>query len=78
MTDLQPTPPVHERWGVRTLIFLGLMLVSISAGNILQTRGIKEFHAVAFIGTWLGLLGAAVCSLRGVLDAVAWLRRRHR
>ncbi len=78
MTNRQPAPARPERWGLRTLIFLALALVSISVGNTLKTEGIKEFHAIAFMGTWLGLFGAAVCTLRGLIDAVTWLRRRRR
>ena len=56
----------HKRWGLRTLAFLGLAAASILVSNLLRAEGIDDFILVTFGGTVIGLLGAAVCSIRGL------------
>jgi len=37
------------------------------ASNLLHTKGNDNFVLLTFIGTVVGLVGAAVCSVRGLL-----------
>lgn len=60
----RPGPP--KRWGLRTLAFLGLAAASILASNRLHAEGIDDFALVTFAGMIVGLVGAGVCSIRGL------------
>lgn len=54
------------RWGLRTLAFLTLAAASVLTSNLLYARGDTSWVLLTFGGTVIGLLGAAVCSLRGL------------
>jgi hypothetical protein len=59
-------PPRPKRWGIRTLAYLGLAAASIMTSNYLRFRGISNFALLTFVGTVVGLVGATVCSIRGL------------
>jgi uncharacterized membrane protein len=59
-------PPRPKRWGLRTLGFLMIAAASIIASNLLSADGDNELALLTFIGTVVGLVGAGVCSVRGV------------
>ncbi len=50
-----------KRWGVRTLVYLAIALVSILA-SILQ----GHYTLLSLAGLLIGLVGAAICSIRGL------------
>jgi hypothetical protein len=55
----------QKRWGVRSLWFLGLAAASIILSNWMRMTGNTDVILLTFIGTVVGLVGAAVCSVRG-------------
>jgi uncharacterized membrane protein YhiD involved in acid resistance len=55
-----------KRWGLRTLAYLGLATVSILASNLMYATGRTDFVLLPFIGLVVGLIGATVCSVRGL------------
>jgi hypothetical protein len=57
----------EPRWGLRTLAFLGLATLSILLGHILYVEGVTAFVLLTFLGMVIGLGGAVVCSVRGVI-----------
>jgi hypothetical protein len=59
-------PPRPKRWGLRTLVFLGITAASIMISNFLHAKGNDNFVLLTFIGTVVGLVGATVCSVRGI------------
>ena len=59
-------PVAQKRWGVRSLLFLGLAAVSIIASNWMRMTGNTDVILLTFIGTVVGLTGATVCTLRGL------------
>jgi hypothetical protein len=59
-------PARPKRWGLRALAFLTLAAASIIASNALSLDGKNEFALLTFIGTVVGLVGATVCSIRGI------------
>jgi hypothetical protein len=59
-------PGRPKRWGLRALAFLGLAAGSILVSNYLRMVGNDNFALLTFIGTVVGLVGAAVCSIRGL------------
>ena len=59
-------PVAQKRWGVRSLLFLGLAAVSIIASNWMRMTGNTDVILLTFIGTVVGLAGATVCTLRGL------------
>jgi hypothetical protein len=65
--------PKRKRWGLRALAFLALALASIIASNGLSANGAGAVP-ITFVGTFVGLGGAAYCSFRG-LRGVDWLPR---
>ena len=65
--------PKRKRWGLRTLGFLSLAFVSILASNGLTAAGHGGLP-ITFVGTLVGLVGAAYCSYRGLRDST-WLPR---
>jgi hypothetical protein len=69
----QPQKP--RRWGLRALAFLGLAAASIMTANLLSADGTNEYALLTFIGTAVGLIGATVCSVRGLR---AWGGRHPR
>jgi hypothetical protein len=77
----------QKRWGVRSLWFLGLAAASIVLSNWMRMTGNTDVILLTFIGTVVGLVGAAVCSVRGLRawggrlpseDPDAQTRRRER
>ena len=55
----------QKRWGVRSLWFLGLAAASIIVSNWMRMTGNTDVILLTFIGTVVGLVGAAVCTVRG-------------
>jgi hypothetical protein len=55
----------QKRWGIRSLLFLGLAAASIILSNWMRTTGNTDVILLTFIGTVVGLVGAAVCTVRG-------------
>jgi hypothetical protein len=77
----------QKRWGVRSLWFLGVAAASIILSNWMRMTGNTDVILLTFIGTVVGLVGAAVCSVRGLRawggrlpsgDPDAQTRRRQR
>ena len=58
-------PVGQKRWGVRTLLFLGLAAASIILSNWMRMTGNTDVILLTFIGTVVGLAGAAVSTVRG-------------
>ena len=56
-----PTDRRPPRWGVRTLAFLALALLSIGISTL---QG--YYTLLTLVGLLIGLVGALICSLRGV------------
>jgi hypothetical protein len=59
-------PVGRKRWGVRSLLFLGLAAASIILSNWMRMTGNTDVILLTFIGTVVGLVGAAVCTIRGL------------
>ena len=57
-------PVAQRRWGVRSLLFLGLAAVSIITSNWMRMTGNTDVILLTFIGTVVGLAGATVCTVR--------------
>jgi hypothetical protein len=55
----------QKRWGIRSLLFLGLAAASIILSNWMRMTGNTDVILLTFIGTVVGLVGAAVCTVRG-------------
>ena len=70
----QASRPRTKRWGIRTLGWLALALVSVLASNAFYARGVTDFVLATFAGTIVGFVGAAYCSFRG-LQAWSGLNR---
>ena len=77
----------QKRWGVRSLWFLALAAASIVLSNWMRMTGNTDVILLTFIGTVVGLVGAAVCTVRGLRawggrlpseDPDAQTRRRER
>jgi hypothetical protein len=66
-------PVGQKRWGVRSLLFLGLAAASIILSNWMRMTGNTDVILLTFIGTVVGLVGATVCTVRGLR---AWGGRR--
>jgi hypothetical protein len=66
VADQGSRPAKPKRWGLRTLAFLGLAAASIILSNYLRMVGNDNFALLTFIGTVVGLVGATVCSIRGL------------
>ena len=56
-----PTDRPPTRWGVRTLAFLTLALLAIG-GSALQ----GHYTILTLTGLLVGLIGAVVCTVRGL------------
>jgi hypothetical protein len=67
-TDRATTPrgPATKRWGIRTLGWLALALVSVLASNWFYAQEVTDFVLATFAGTVVGLVGAAYTSIRGL------------
>jgi hypothetical protein len=59
-------PVGQKRWGVRSLAFLGLAAASIIVSNWMRMTGNTDVILLTFIGTVVGLAGAAVCTVKGL------------
>jgi hypothetical protein len=59
-------PVTTRRWGVRTLLYLGLAAVSIIASNWMRLTGNTEVILLPSIGTIVGLAGATISTIRGL------------
>jgi cell division protein FtsX len=59
-------PSKPKRWGLRTLAYLGIATVSIIASNLMHLNGNDDYVLLPFIGLVVGLVGATVCSVRGI------------
>jgi len=64
--------PKPEHWGLRALAFLALAAASIITSNVLSLNGINGLNLITFIGLMVGLIGATVCSIRGIKRS-GWL-----
>jgi hypothetical protein len=56
-----PTERPPARWGVRTLVYLGLALLSIGVSTL---QG--HYTVLTFAGLLIGLVGAMICTVRGI------------
>ena len=54
----------QRKWGIRTLLFLGLAAASIILSNWMRMTGNTDVILLTFIGTVVGLAGATVCTVR--------------
>jgi hypothetical protein len=59
----------NVRWGLLSLLFLGIALVCILVSNAQGT-----YNAVTQTGLVVGFLGAAYCSYKGIKN-FSWLPR---
>jgi hypothetical protein len=57
------------------MLWLGLAFVCVITSNVLTASGNDEWVVVTFVGTILGLGGAAYCSVRGIRSSDGWLPR---
>jgi hypothetical protein len=55
----------QRRWGIRSLLFLGLAAASIIVSNWMRMTGNTDVILLTFIGTVVGLVGATVSTIRG-------------
>jgi hypothetical protein len=58
-------PVGQKRWGIRSLLYLGLAAVSIIVSNWMRMTGNTDVILLTFIGTVVGLAGATVSTIRG-------------
>ena len=56
-----PTDRKPIRWGVRTLAYLGLVLLSMAVSAL---QG--HYTMLSLTGVLIGLVGATVCTVRGI------------
>ena len=60
-----PRPAPQRKWGIRTLLFLGLAAASIISSNWMRMTGNTDVILLTFIGTVVGLVGAVICTVKG-------------
>ena len=60
----RPAPP--RKWGIRTLLFLGLAAASIISSNWMRMTGNTDVILLTFIGLLVGLIGATVSTIQGI------------
>lgn len=60
-----PKDPRPPRWGVRTLAYLALTLLSI---GISALQG--HYTLLTLAGLLVGLIGALICTVRGIALAI--------
>jgi uncharacterized membrane protein YedE/YeeE len=60
----RPAPP--RKWGIRTLLFLGLAAASIILSNWMRMTGNNDVILLTFIGLLVGLIGATVSTIQGI------------
>jgi hypothetical protein len=56
----------QRKWGIRTLLYLGLAAGSIILSNWMRMTGNTDVILLTFIGTVVGLVGATVATVRGL------------
>jgi len=56
-----PTDRRPPRWGVRTLLYLGLALLSIGVSTV---QG--HYTLLTLAGLLIGLVGGMICTVRGI------------
>jgi hypothetical protein len=59
-------PIRQKRWGLRSMAYLGLAAGSIIVSNWMRMTGNTDVILLTFIGTVVGLAGAAVCTFKGL------------
>jgi hypothetical protein len=59
-------PVGTKRWGIRTLLYLGLAAGSIILSNWMRFTGNVDYILLPFLGMVTGLVGATVCTVRGL------------
>ena len=55
----------QRRWGLRSLLFLALAAASLLFYDVLRANG---FALLTTVGLLVGLVGATVCSIRGIRE----------
>ena len=58
-------PVGQKRWGVRSLLFLGLAAASIILSNWMRMTGNTDVILLTFIGLLVGLVGATISTIKG-------------
>jgi hypothetical protein len=56
----------QRKWGIRTLLFLGLAAASIIISNWMRMTGNTDVILLTAIGTLAGLIGATVSTIQGL------------
>jgi hypothetical protein len=56
----------QRKWGIRSLLFLGLAAASIILSNLMRMTGNTDVILLTIIGTVVGLAGATVATSRGL------------
>jgi hypothetical protein len=64
--DQESRAPKQKRWGLRTLAYLALAAACLMARNLMHSSGATDLVLLPFIGLVVGLVGATVCSIRGI------------
>jgi hypothetical protein len=59
-------PASQKRWGIRSLLFLGLAAGSIILSNWMRLTGNDDVILLPFLGLVTGLAGAAYCTVKGL------------
>jgi hypothetical protein len=59
-------PAPQRKWGIRTLLFLGLAAASIILSNWMRMSGTTDVFLLTFIGLLVGLIGATVSTIQGL------------
>ena len=55
----------QRKWGIRTLLFLGLAAASIIISNWMRMTGNTDVILLTAIGTLAGLIGATISTIKG-------------
>ncbi|HEX3214942.1 MAG TPA: hypothetical protein VH016_20425 [Actinomycetota bacterium] len=55
----------QRKWGIRTLLFLGLAAASIIISNWMRMTGNTDVILLTAIGTLVGLVGATISTIKG-------------
>ena len=58
-------PAPQRKWGIRTLLFLGLAAGSIILSNWMRMTGNTDVILLTFIGLLVGLIGATISTIQG-------------
>jgi hypothetical protein len=59
-------PAEQRRWGIRSLLFLGLAAGSIILSNWMRMTGNTDVILLTFVGIVVGLAGATVSTIKGL------------